>query len=335
VKPFFFAVLLSALSHNGRPLDAQQAGSGSPVSGGALPSEIKSINDRLRDVALKPEDKHAILSRLGRLLRLSGDFEGAQKAWAEAAVAQGETRDFDAILESAACAVALGEWETAAKKLEMFFFEAPRNESLIKKANFLYAQIDALRSSDYEGLIRLAGNPAYDSLRPSLYYSIWKITGNNDYKTKLVAEYPESPEARSFSGGKAVEAAAGAHWLLFPGRESIVQEPFPDGMVTQAASAAEVLPPVSEAMAAAVNTVSEAAPPKAALLQLGLFTRVENAAAQAAKLKNKGFSATVVKREISGDRSGDYYAVTVPGGVDVNETVMALKEAGFESFPVF
>jgi hypothetical protein len=52
----------------------------------------------------------------------------------------------------------------------------------------------------------------------------------------------------------------------------------------------------------------------------------------AERLSKAGFSPQIVRRQVSNDQ---YWAVTVPGASDINKTIMELKNAGFESFPVF
>jgi hypothetical protein len=52
----------------------------------------------------------------------------------------------------------------------------------------------------------------------------------------------------------------------------------------------------------------------------------------AARLSAAGFSPAIVPRKVN---DADYWAVTVPPEADSNRTILRLKEAGFESFPVF
>jgi cell division protein FtsN len=67
-------------------------------------------------------------------------------------------------------------------------------------------------------------------------------------------------------------------------------------------------------------------------LQTGLFSREANAHSAAARLAAKGFAAEVGRKTVNGVA---YWAVSVAPGEDSNRTIMRLKDAGFESFPVF
>jgi hypothetical protein len=50
------------------------------------------------------------------------------------------------------------------------------------------------------------------------------------------------------------------------------------------------------------------------------------------RLKKAGFDAGLRRRTVNG---AAHWAVSVPPGEDMNGTIRRLKEAGFESFPVY
>jgi hypothetical protein len=52
----------------------------------------------------------------------------------------------------------------------------------------------------------------------------------------------------------------------------------------------------------------------------------------AGRLKAAGFYAGLRRRTVNGT---GYWAVSVPPGPDMNRTIRNLKEAGFDSFPVY
>jgi cell division septation protein DedD len=68
------------------------------------------------------------------------------------------------------------------------------------------------------------------------------------------------------------------------------------------------------------------------MLQTGLFSREENAAALAERLRRAGFSPMVSKKTINGS---EHWAVGVIPGPDPSKTMLLLKDQGFESFPVY
>jgi hypothetical protein len=52
----------------------------------------------------------------------------------------------------------------------------------------------------------------------------------------------------------------------------------------------------------------------------------------AERLKAAGFTPLVSRRTVNG---AEYWAVSVSAGSDMTAAIMRLKNAGFESFPVF
>jgi hypothetical protein len=67
-------------------------------------------------------------------------------------------------------------------------------------------------------------------------------------------------------------------------------------------------------------------------LQTGLFGNEANARKQAERLRAAGFTPATTKRQVNG---ADYWAVNVPPGQNMSQTILKLKDAGFEAFPVF
>jgi cell division septation protein DedD len=68
------------------------------------------------------------------------------------------------------------------------------------------------------------------------------------------------------------------------------------------------------------------------LIQVGLYSKQENAQSMLDRLKSKGFTGTMSSKTVSGT---PFWQVTLSPGADANQTIMILKDAGFESFPVF
>jgi hypothetical protein len=248
-----------------------------------------------------------------------GDPEAAARTWTEAASIEPDPRDDRALLEGARCFAAIGELDAAGAAVQAVLGTSG-DAALLREARYLAAQISAFRSGDVSALTALAENPEYGEYRAALYYTRWKISGDDRYKARLLAEHPESPEARiAGNKGGAVSAAPLALWFLFPGRENVTLAP---------PAAAEVLLIPVNPPAAAPDHSGEAA----TVLQTGIFSREANARALAERLKGAGFQADSTRRAIKGT---DYWVVTVPAGNDLGRTIIQLKDAGFESFPVF
>jgi hypothetical protein len=313
-KGFVFLFLFLLLK-TGIPLPAQTGGIA------VLAEEIGKAENLPRD----PAEKYQALLRLARLFQLSGNLERAAAAWIDAANAAPGGRDDRALLEGSRILVALGEYEKAEEGIRAAL--AAGREKIL--AAYLAALFDAFRSGDDKALVPMAEAPDFAPYRGEIYYTLWKISGDGHWKTKLLEEFPQSPEGMIAKGAGDVSPAATAHWLLFPGR---------DAFSTQPAAAPEAGRPAA-APAAVVPATAQPVPPApvpvgvpGAFLQTGLYSKEENAAAMAEGLKKAGFDARLRRRTVNGT---GYWAVSVPPGGDMNRTIGRLKEAGFDSFPVY
>jgi cell division septation protein DedD len=296
-----------------------------------LSTKIQNI-EKILAAKPGPAEKNAAYKELARLMELSGNMEAAAKAWNDAAAAAAEP-DYEALLRSGSCLAAIGEFERALGALKTA--SAAGGETGLS-SRWLSAQIEAFRSGNTGELRSLFSQPAFASYRPAIYYSIWKISGEEEYRTKLLSEFPQSPEALACKAGP-VNAAPTALWLLGGLIPQIATAAQPATASTAQAptAAASVQPaPTAQTQAAvqaqAAAPVTESAGPKT--LQAGLFGKEDNAHILAEKLRKAGFVPGISEKTVNGQR---YWAVGVPPGQDHNRTILLLKDAGFEAFPVY
>jgi hypothetical protein len=292
---------------------------------------MRNAETALARPGLSGAERRDALTRLARLQELSGDIEAAARSWGEAALAEPGRPDDLSLIRGAWCLAAMGEWDRAGAAVRTVLFAGRPGPALVK-ARYLGALIEALGSADFSALQTLAGSPGFEDLRPAIYYALWKAQGpaGASWKTRLLAEFPRSPEGRiaaadgaapegSASGG-GVSAAPTPLWLLFPGPGTL--------------SAAPAAPPAGAAQTPAAAPAPATAPAPAAsgvLLQTGLFGNEENAERQADRIRAAGFAPRIVRRRVNGN---EYWAVGVPPGPGMNQMIQRLKDAGFESFPV-
>jgi hypothetical protein len=315
-KPLFFTLLFSLFTfHFSFSIFAQSAV--------PLASELSRL-EKLSTGASTRERYDAYMS-LVQLHRLSGNHEAALNA-CEGALAL-FPRDGNALLEQARLLISLGEYERAvAAAAEL---SRPEQEKEFYLAGrYLGAQAEAFLSGNMLALAALAADPDFSGYLGAIYYTIWRLSDLSSYRNLLTLELPQSPEA-GIAGGKVIPAATPL-WLLFPGRESIAfneavpvaQAPVPQPPVLQA--------PVPQTPASQPPG-SQAPVSYTPVLQTGLFSRPENAQAQAETLKKAGFTAEVFPRQVNGT---SYWAVGVPYGSDMSSMIKNLKDAGFEAFPI-
>jgi hypothetical protein len=291
----------------------------------SLEAELQTLEERIR-LSASPSAGLKDINRLAGLRELSGDMEGAAASWELAA---GGGRDNQALLRGAACFMALGDWERADAAIKGVLLSGRAGEERLQ-AHFLRAQMEGLRSggTDTSALVSLLEDPAYWDYRPRIYFSLWKFSGQENWRGKLAGEFPQSPEGRLAAGtgvgAVAVTAEPSPMWLLFAAGPR-------DGWAAgqPAASSADQRPaaPRQPASSSAPNPPA----PGEILLQAGLFSREANAQALLEKLRAAGFPALAQRQKRAG---GDYTAVYIRPGPDINRSIRDLKAAGFDSFPI-
>ncbi|AEF81213.1 SPOR domain-containing protein [Leadbettera azotonutricia] len=308
--PFFFIpIFILIFSLGAIPfLDAQSPATSNSV---LLASELEKLEKA------PPMEKHDALVRIARLSQLSGDKEKAAQAWYDAAYTDKSRRDDAALLNACRMYIALGEYEKAGTCVGAIL-GSNQDPGMLARARLLQAQLEAFEKNDPRPLAPFIADPAYAAQRPEIYYTLWQISGSSSWKSKLLAEYPQSPESRMASG--AIAQAATPQWLLFPGRDSI------------ATASSQTAAPSTAPSSGGEPQPAISAGGSPGILQTGLFGREANAQAMADVLKQAGFQPQVTRRRVNGS---EYWAVMVPAGSSMGATIMQLKNAGFESFPVF
>jgi hypothetical protein len=328
ISRFVLAVTVLVCFAGGPALYAQNALAPPGTSTG---TELQNIEKILTRPGISALERRDALIRLARLRQLSGDIEGAAKSWLDAAkvepVKDGtavNTSGDTALVAGAFCLASMGEWEASAAALGPLLASG-RQGPATWQARYLDACLGAWNSGDSSALISLANNPEYAGLRPVIYYTLWKTAAGNSgpieaetWKTRLLVEFPHSPESRiavSENGGTpaTISARPSPLWLLLPGRGSFALEALP---AAPSGVAAPQSPPAPDAKG----------------LQTGLFSSEANARVHMQRLTSAGFSPSLGHRMVNGV---EYWTVTVPAGQNSNRTIMELKNAGFESFPVF
>jgi hypothetical protein len=157
-----------------------------------------------------------------------------------------------------------------------------------------------------------AVSDSYAGDRPTILFLLARLYGDRAAAERLSAEFPASPEAGVLASG-GVRLAAGPHWFIAADRSAVVLKA---GETEKGAEEEKPQP--------------SAAGPTA--LQVGLFREEKNARTLAERLTAKGFSVSVSPRTVG---AATHHAVTVDPGASAEETAMRLKDAGFESYPLF
>jgi cell division septation protein DedD len=320
---------------------------------GQLGTEIQALEQKVSRAGASPAERHDALVRLAQLRQLSGNIADAAVNWLDAAAA--DPNDDSALAAGAYCLAAIGEWEKAAIVLRPLLASGRGGPAMLQ-ARFLDACFRAWSANDASALTALAGNSDFTAMRPMIYYTLWQTFTRNpgagaagtavaeSWKSRLLDEFPQSPEARALNPVKqknlpAISTVQSPLWLIFPGTagSAPVGTARPVISTPPAPAPAAPSPPAASAptvSAPAPSPAASVAPSQAAsavVLQTGLFSKEANARAQSEALRKAGFTAFISRKPVNGV---EYWVVTVPAGQDQRKTTADLKKAGFDSFPV-
>jgi hypothetical protein len=317
-----------------------------------LAEELQNIEKKLDTPGRGAGDRRFTLTRLARRLTLSGNIEAAAAAWNKAAFVEPDKRHDQSLLEGVRCYIALGELDKAEAGVRTVLLDGS-DPVMIRDGRFLGCLIEGFRGN-ITALSRLLDNREYADRKPAILYSLWKISGDEAWQTRLCVEHPASPEALSLTASPPnIRTAPTPMWFLFPGREGIgvadtaapaapQSAPAPPAVIPPLAAAAPptVAPAVVPFAAPVPAPQSTAAPASAApagtqssaVLQTGLFRQEANAKALADRLTRAGFSPSITLRQVNG---AAYFVVSVPPGDNINASLRSLKDAGFDAFPVY
>jgi hypothetical protein len=216
--------------------------------------------EKIANSASSTNERRLAYAQMAGLLYLAGDMARAAAAWQSAALVDKNNRDDIALVEAAACFIAIGEFDKASANVRAALVSG-KTPAVIPKARYFASAIEAFRSLDTKPLISLLHDPICEPYKPAIYYIIWKIDDSDVYKTKLFSEYPNSPEALAINGEKTVSSFPSIFWQFLPGIEKI---------------------------------------PEAGMLQTGSFNKEENAGEWVKKLKLAEFEAEISKKTVKG-----------------------------------
>ena len=286
----------------------------------SLEGEIQNVERTVNRQGISAVDRHDALIKLANLRQLSGDIEDAARNWLEAAVAIPGQVDDDALLACAYCLAAMGEWERAGTALEPLLTKMPH-------ARFLDTAIKAIQGGNLSALVSLADNPAYSQMKSEIYFLLWKLSkGQEQWRQRLLTEFPQSPEARLAEGTAVVKTSP--FWLFVSRMDSLT---LIENESPVRSAAVSVSPQSSPAVSVSPQPSPVAQANISGKLQTGVYSKEENARIQADGLRRAGFSPSIEKRLVN---NNEMWSVTVPSGTDQSRTIRELKSAGFDSFPL-
>ncbi len=282
-----------------------------------------------------PGQAKALLQRGGRLALLLGSYASAAELLEAAAFRLPASRDDALLLASARCRLAAGESEKALDRASIVS-RSGLNPGLVLGARLVIAWASLLKGEApearklaqaiLEGPSKASG--ASPERREALFV-LWAASAPAE-RTGLAAslgrEYPGSPEAALVQVPGSATLMPLPHWYL-SGVLASQEAPLPKAQPSPAPA-----PALPAAPGAPASDPGPAAGEDSSMgrYQVGIFSDAQNAAFLVAELAKKSLVGKVEKRVVGGR---ELFAVIVEG--ESSATVLRLKDAGYEAWPLF
>ncbi len=344
---------------------------GKPDPASALSSLVDSLRPSdalaiLQEFAAQLPDakaSKAFLVRGGQLGLLLGDEAGAADFFEAAAFKLPTARDDALLIKSARSRLASGEAAKAQDRAYIVLRSASAPAILLQARlvaawAFLFMGESAETLALCASLIGQGGGgapgiqpflagppcPAGSDERKEARFILWaasSVLSRPAAAAALIAEFPGSPEA-AIADGSLPDASRRAeawaqlaplpHWYL-SGVLSVREEGSAgSGRSTVPAPLAKAVASASPGLAASpvATPAASGSPALTRRYQVGIFSDLRHADELVAELQKKGFSPKIEKRTVAGKA---LLAVIVEGEADA--TLLRLKDAGYESWPLF
>jgi hypothetical protein len=309
----------------------------------SLDDTIWLISSLAAEAAI-PDQRKAMLAEAASLLELVGRYEAAADSWEAAAATVAGVADARMLVSAAACRLVAGDAAGAAALAAAVAFLSPDAVSA-SRASIVSGW--AALARDDRAVALAAGKAAIDDPDASIAVSGLLLAR---------AACPDGSAERAEYDAILVKR--------FPGRpESSAQAPLPEFLLAASAKAGTVIVPAASAPPAPAASAPKPAAPTAVgstsaassgtasasagtasdkagtetaaarspirFYQVGAFKAGANATALAGKLEKLGLKVYSKKKG-----GTDLYIVYVAAGADPGATVLTLKDAGYEAWPI-
>ena len=308
-------------------------------------------------------DIRVIYAFLGCIQEQSGLYKDASKSFAEAAgvkVSQEAINSFKLtkeaspqdkivynmlkktpsilVLDAVRCCLNCGEAKTALSYLNSSIRNSKDSKIQAKiKLYEVWAQLcndptdDQIDSIAFfiKGYLSM---PEMESVRPSLLFTLWYITDDDDAAQKIKSQYPNSPEAGVVTGKANLMPTP--FWFFVHRKGNAIaraQNEQAKNITVAKGSNVEVAKKDSEDKKTGTAS-SDSKEEKIKRQQVGLFGKKENADSLVSRLKEKGFKA-YIEEEVR--PSGNKYYIVIVDENEKGNMGLQLKTAGFDCYPIF
>lgn len=299
-------------------------------------ASLSAIIQRVEKAASTADasNQRSLYTFLGSLKEQLGEYSTAASWYAKAAEISAAPAPNtlaltaeELILAAARCSLSCGESQQAEGYLT--FLGNPSNEETVAYSRLykLWSRLCRVQSAMelVEPVALLQSYATMDSMkwvRPSVYLTLWHLTEEAEWSSKLQKEYPKSAETAVVTGTGQI--LPNPIWFFIPKGE-LAQNSAEKSSLSSGSTGTEKK---SGTAGSSGKTESHVVVKQ----QVGFFRNRENAENLVVRLKEAGFQGDISQEQRP---SGTiYFVVTVPEDQD-NSTALKLKTAGFECSPVF
>lgn len=283
----------------------------------------------------KVQDKRELIIVTASLQESSGFYELASKNYEKAAgmqAAEGSETSASLLLKAVRCSLSYGDFQRADSYLTTVSRTSVSAELSAKiKLYAVWSWLSKVSDEEslHEPIVILSsyvGLKTMESVQSSVLLTLWYLTGDASYSTKLIQNYPQSMES-SIVQGK-INLLPSPFWYFVPRKTAALSQTTIEAgsLLTDTDKTPNTAP---KADVSKENTSSST---RIVHYQLGFYRNRENAQDLSARLIKAGFKPDILE-ELR--QSGTlYYAVIVKENSAQNMGAQ-LKNAGFECYPVF
>ncbi len=306
----------------------------------SLPTIIQEVEKAA--ITADASNQRSLYTFLGSLTEQLGDYGSAASWYAKAAGISAapapNTPAFtseELVLAAVRCSLSCGESQQAEGYLAFLGNSTNEKTQAYARLYKMWSTLSTVNSSQQlsEPVAVLQSYATMASMkwvRSSVYLTLWYLTGNAEWSSKLQKEYPESAETAVVTGKAQILPTP--FWFFLPRTEVAYNSATESKATTASSENKSSGTSASNTKTDKASTSSSAESHVILRQQVGFFRNKENAENLVARLTEAGFKSDITKEVRASGTS--YFVVTVPE--DAQKSMgMKLKTAGFECYPVF
>lgn len=272
------------------------------------------------------EKRRSLTLTLAALLEISGDFRKAAERYEEAAFLLKNGSDSSSLLSACADWIVIGEAERAEAMLKVILVTSRDIETLYRAR--LLSGWAAVISGRHDEACAIARELQATNSEPAAMLQsmmlLWVASDGlerDSWGLRIKELFGMSPEARLVENGVIPSLP---HWLLSGLFDPDTEQAGLRGQTLTLGVKPDPVPTITVPASSGDTVVVS--------YQIGAFSTMGNAVILKTKLESGGFLVQIIAKKGS---SGEIFTVVVVAGMDPGATLIRIKDAGFEAYPIY